>query len=433
MRKLIGLLTAACLTGVGAVGLAGCKKKDYTDDKKPSECTHTAATYKGDANSHWRECGDCGEKSDETTHAAYNAETKKENAICPVCNYKFYTNGLNWGTGITTADIVYSKYVTDTEIYIPDTLSGKTVTGIFGAFEGYENITSVRIPDTVENIGWKAFKGCKSLKEITLPEGLKQLGTEAFAGCTSLESVTVPKGVEDMLNAFKGCTNLKSITFEGTTSRIYYDAFAGCESLQEIVIPAGVADIYDMAFQDCKSLKEIVVPEGVEDLGKNAFEGCVSLEKINLPESLKCLRPRAFEGCDQLIFNESANGYYLGNEENPCLVLMGVKDVTAAQFTINDNCKLIYDGAFKGCANLASIVIRENVTSIGAGTFEGCSALTSVTFENTRNWYHMLDNIACSTREIDLMDTETAANYLREEFVTHWWHSNDKYDWWHRF
>ncbi|MDE7380273.1 MAG: leucine-rich repeat domain-containing protein [Clostridia bacterium] len=423
MKKLLASLTAVCLISACTVSLGGCNTNDNTENNNAPECTHTAATYKGDANSHWKECGDCGEKFGETPHASYDAENRKDNAICPVCNYKFYTFGLSYGLGITDAAIVYSKYVTDTEIYIPDTLHGMTVTGIFGAFEGYENITSVRIPDTVTDIGYNAFKNCKSLKEITLPEGLIHLGTEAFAGCTSLESVTVPKNVEDILNAFKGCTNLKRITIQCSADRIYYDAFNGCESLEEIVIPDDVKVINDNAFKDCKTLKEIALPEGVEFLGKDVFAGCVSLEKIKLPESLNDIRPRTFEGCDKLIFNENANGYYLGSEANPYLMLMKVMDVTAAEFTINENCKFIYDGAFKGCANLESIVIHENVLSIGVGAFEGCSALTYVTVEDAKWWSPLIGNGFSDPREMDLRNPEKAATYLKESLTCWWYHT----------
>lgn len=419
LLRLFAVITLSCC----AFSASACVENNgQNGDGSEPEHVHSAQKYKGDAASHWKICESCNEKFDGTPHAAYDPEKRKDNAVCPVCDYKFYTEGLRFGTGETEASVHYSEYVTDTEIYIPDTYCGLPVKGIFGAFEGYENITGVRIPDTVNDIGGCAFKGCKSLKEITLPDGLLHLGTEAFAGCTSLESVTVPETVEEILNAFKGCTKLKSVNIPLSAFRIDYGAFEGCESLESIDIPDGVKNIYDRAFKDCKTLKELALPDGVEFIGKNAFAGCASLEKISLPDGLKDLRTGVFDGCEKLTYNENANGYYVGNDKNPYLVLIKVKDVAAAEFTINRGCKFIYDGAFKGCANLANIVINEKIKGIGAGAFEGCTALTGVTFANASDWWHNTDASSSATCESDLKNPQTAAKFLTEDYVTHFWH-----------
>ena len=409
ISRSLAVITLFCC----ALSASACAESDGQDGGDgETEHVHTAQKYESNAASRWKICGDCGEKFDEATHAAYDPEKRKDSAICPVCNYKFYTEGLRFGTGKTEVSVHYSEYVTDTEIYIPDTYCGLPVKGIYGAFEGYENITRVRIPDTVNDIGGSAFKGCKSLKEITLPDGLAHLGTEAFAGCASLESVTVPETVEEILNAFTGCTNLKSIDIKCKSFRIYYGAFEGCESLESIVISGGVENIYDRAFKGCKNLKELVLPEGVGFIGKDAFAGCASLEKISLSDGLKDLRAGVFDGCEKLTYNENANGYYVGNDKNPYLVLVKVKDVAAAEFIINADCRFIYDGAFNGCVNLANITIRENIIGLGAGAFADCAALTEVVFENAGDWRHCTDASSSATFESDLRNPQKAAKFL---------------------
>ena len=56
------------------------------------------------------------------------------------------------------------------EIEVPETLDGKTVTVIGPwAFAQIESITKVTLPDTVTEIGDSAFNGCTALADVVLP------------------------------------------------------------------------------------------------------------------------------------------------------------------------------------------------------------------------------------------------------------------------
>ena len=91
----------------------------------------------------------------------------------------------------------------------------------------------------------------------------------------------------------------------------------------------------------------------------------------------------AFEGCNKLQYNEYDNAYYLGNENNPYLVLIKAKNTSITSCNINNNTKVIAGEAFYECSSLTSITIPDSVTSIGDYAFEYCSNLTSITFNGT--------------------------------------------------
>lgn len=59
---------------------------------------------------------------------------------------------------------------TDTDVVIPTTYKGKSVTSIDKkAFEGCTALTSITVPNSVTSIGYATFSGCSSLESMTLP------------------------------------------------------------------------------------------------------------------------------------------------------------------------------------------------------------------------------------------------------------------------
>ena len=60
---------------------------------------------------------------------------------------------------------------TVTSVIIPDAIEGLPVTEIGDySFTNYENLSAIKIPDTVKSLGTCAFNGCRRLIEISLPD-----------------------------------------------------------------------------------------------------------------------------------------------------------------------------------------------------------------------------------------------------------------------
>lgn len=89
--------------------------------------------------------------------------------------------------GDGTVEIMH-YYGSDTEVTIPSEIDGKAVTVICGGAFSYSNLTSVKIPDSVTNIGNEAFCGCESLIDITIPDSVTNIGCFAFIGTKWLEN-----------------------------------------------------------------------------------------------------------------------------------------------------------------------------------------------------------------------------------------------------
>ncbi|MCM1133007.1 MAG: leucine-rich repeat protein [Ruminococcus flavefaciens] len=108
------------------------------------------------------------------------------------------------GTAVITS-VSIEEGVTD--IYIPETIDGYTVTGIGGmAFAGQTSAEKVVIPDTVRSLGNSSFMGCNSLREVVIGTGITSLPDDCFFACSALRSVELPYTLESIGNeTFFGC------------------------------------------------------------------------------------------------------------------------------------------------------------------------------------------------------------------------------------
>lgn len=110
-----------------------------------------------------------------------------------------------------------SLYTGSSELTIPETVDGEPVVCISeGCFADNTAITTVILPESLEEIGSGAFSGCTSIRGIFIPEGVKIIGSGAFRDCTKLEAICIPGSVEAIgYNTFRGCNKLKYIIYEG--------------------------------------------------------------------------------------------------------------------------------------------------------------------------------------------------------------------------
>ncbi len=145
---------------------------------------------------------------------------------------------------------------------------------------------------------------------------------------------------------------------------------------------------YTVVGVEDNTVTEITIPEYhsgvyITAIDTHAFEKCTNLEKISIPDTITSISYKIFTNCTKLKYNEYDNARYLGNKNNPCVVLMKAKDTSITSCEINNNTKVIGDYAFSFCTGLTSITIPNSVTSIGEYAFSGCRGLESVTIPDS--------------------------------------------------
>ncbi len=375
-------------------------------------------------------------------------------------------------------------------------------------------ITSIEFEkgSVCENIGSHAFYNCDSLTSVTIPNSVTSIGNYAFSGCSSLEYneydngyylgnkenpyVVLVKAKDKSItscdihentrficdDAFNRCTSLTSVTIGNSVTSIGANAFYNCTSLKEVHI-SDIASWCNISFSDYDSnplfyannlyinnelVTDVVIPDTVTKINNYAFYNCTSLESVTIPNSVTSIGDYAFRGCTSLVYNEYENGYYLGNESNPYLVLVKAKYTSITSCTIYENTRFIHSSAFYdcdslksitipnsvisigggafyrcssltsitipnsvisignnaffGCYALTSVTIGDSVTSIGERAFRKCTSLTSVTFENTNGWYVTQRHHTTSVTNVDVTNASTNATNLTDTYNNYYWY-----------
>lgn len=109
---------------------------------------------------------------------------------------------------------------TQTELVIPYKINGVEITSIAGCY--YSNALTIKIPNSVTNIGHMAFYNDADLKLINIPDNVTTIGNTAFSNCTSLTSINIPDNVTSIgVAAFRGCTNLTIYCEQGSYAETY--------------------------------------------------------------------------------------------------------------------------------------------------------------------------------------------------------------------
>jgi hypothetical protein len=113
------------------------------------------------------------------------------------------------------------------DVVIPTTYGEHIVRRIAPrAFKRNRNMTSVVIPDSVDNIGYEAFYSCTALTQIHLPASLKIIGKNAFNYCRVLKELQIPEGTLHLdRHAFYDCLELGDVTIPASVGFIGEDAF----------------------------------------------------------------------------------------------------------------------------------------------------------------------------------------------------------------
>ena len=141
------------------------------------------------------------------------------------------------------------------------------------------NLTSIRIPDGVEEIDYAAFYHCDNLTDVVIPSSVTEIETAAFSQTPWLTNWEQNAAGSDYLIVGDGIL----LAYKGSGS--------------SVTVPNTVKQIGAAAFKDHTEIESVNLPDSVEIVCEAAFEGCSSLTRIDGGNNLREVRDRAFAGC----------------------------------------------------------------------------------------------------------------------------------------
>lgn len=323
------------------------------------------------------------------------------------------------------------------EVVIPNNV---TTIG-YGAFYNNRNITSVIMPESIEEIEPLAFKNCTKLKEIKMSDNVLKIGDCAFENCRNISSIMIPRNIiEIKTDAFNDCIRLKEIIFNGYPKYMHGEVFSNTRwernypddfivigdllykykgndkkieipkgikrigisafaftDIESVSIPNYVEYISGSAFCGCKKLVTVSLPDNITKIETTTFCNCESLENINIEHILK-IGDFAFQGCNRFSnielfegeksFEASSFSDEFWNEkiENDFVINDGVLIRYCGKekvVEVPDNVIEIGNGAFKGNHVVTEIKMLDRVSYIGHGAFYECSSLENISLSKS--------------------------------------------------
>lgn len=311
------------------------------------------------------------------------------------------------------------------------------------AFFKNGSLVTVKLPESMTELGENIFDDCKALRGVKLPEGVAHIEGAAFQGCNILEKLNFPAKLTSVGdNAFRSCLSLELDNLPNSLLYVGREAFcdvplkalkldrkvemgAGAFSntpITEIEMTTPCDSIWEGTFRDCPNLTKITIGEGLKYIGYSAFSNS-PVKEANLPSTLRDISSYAFLGyssyCPFINDIQPENHIrYIGKVAYQCV------DRDLEEYTIKDGTVTLADElfessqgnafhipasveqignkafaytqikalpemlglkriggeAFYGCKNLKKLTIPETVEYIGGRAFYGCSNIWSLTY-----------------------------------------------------
>ncbi len=182
---------------------------------------------------------------------------------------------------------------------------------------------TLRLPDSLTEIGEEAFMNDRSLTEVNLPEDLKVIGARAFLGCSSLVSVRIPWQVSDIgEQAFDPSVVLLGYPygpapdFASANGNAFYSYGANQVSWNDIYRDEGALILYVMSTSDPCFLRVDLLGSGQTEILATASVPCgagldnqsVSVPFDSFPQSFYVRAVMETENgvglCDPVIFED---------------------------------------------------------------------------------------------------------------------------------
>ena len=220
-------------------------------------------------------------------------------------------------------------------VIIPDTLGGAPVCYLDPSLFYASEVTSITLPDTVEEIPNTFCSDCASLKQIDLSH-IRTVGAYAFSN-TGLTQLTL---TED-------CTSIGAYAFF-------------CSALTNYSLPDSITEIGDSAFEGLIKARLHHLPTSLVSLGRYGFKG-TKIEDTTIPAGLKIIPEYAFF--------DSFDGTVRVPEGVTNIGAYAFCDCNISTLEIPGTVEVVKYGSLAGLRNHTKIILKPGTRTIDTNAF----------------------------------------------------------------
>ncbi len=179
------------------------------------------------------------------------------------------------------------------------------------AFMNCKSLTGeLNIPDSVVNIDSYCFYNCSNLTSLHIGSGIKVINLSTFDKCTSLSSVTIPDTVEEIDDfAFNMCHKAftDGITIGKNIRRVGKNAYACCGIIDTLTVEtSNTSNIHITAFY-ADEFRNLVVGETVKEIDSVILSGNKNFASVGLGSNTTISNPYAFYGNSNMTIETTNN------------------------------------------------------------------------------------------------------------------------------
>ena len=223
------------------------------------------------------------------------------------------------------------------------------------AFYGCEDLTQIRIPDTVTTIGYDAFH-TSGIETLVIPKSVKTIEGNKV-GARFMKKIIV-----DPANPVYSSDKTGAL-FNKKKTQLY--EFPGANKAKTYQIPNTVTFVQGLCFDGAHDLETLSIPASVRKLESDAVHGSEALT------AFRVAKKNPNYACD------AAGCLYNKDKTTLLRYPVGKTDKT---FIVPKQVKTIGSSAFLQAGSLETLKMYDNVTSIGAFALYRCYNLKTIRF-----------------------------------------------------
>lgn len=275
-------------------------------------------------------------------------------------------------------------------IVIPSEYEGKKVSGIkANTFINYQNINTLKIPNTITFFGENCFYGTKIEKveylgninewcSITFSDNDANpiQNSKLFIENSLVTDIVIDSALikEYSFYNYKYCNSLT------VTGESFVDRRAFSNSNLKSIYMRGQISLEELSFESCYLLETIDI-SNIVYIGTGAFRICSSLRTANITGMLE-IPQSLFFGCTKLIYTVPESVSKINTHS-----LSEINNVSFEKF---ENIRYIADRAFTNSQTPTHLDISTNVEYIGEKAFYGTTTETaSIPFNSIESSYEV--------------------------------------------